>query len=356
MKFSALVAAIAGPSAILAAPWVKNNHNQWLKTNEWMVGSNFVPSTAVNELQMFQVDTFDSVTINRELGYAESLGFNSMRVFLHNLLWEDSETLLKTMDLFLSIAESHGIKIMFVLLDSCWNAYPALGPQPAPTPYVHNSQWVQAPGTEILHDSAQFVGLKDYVTGVVSHFQNDTRVIAWDLWNEPDNSGYTAELITPLLEQVFSWAREANPTQPLTTPLWKDRPWDGDNLNSLQKLQIESSDIISFHNYGDITDLQAAVESLGGYGKPLVCTEYMARGAGSFFDPSLGYLKEAQVSAFNWGLVSGLSQTIYAWSLPPLPLLSSSAIGTPQTSPTPMREWRIQTLGSTVPFLSSPPH
>jgi hypothetical protein len=133
-----------------------------------------------------------------------------------------------------------------------------------------------------------------------------------DIWNEPDNSGYTAELIAPLIEQVFSWCREANPTQPLTTPLWKDRPWNG-KFNSFQKIQIESSDIISFHNYGDLNDLQAAVESLQGYGKPIICTEYMARGAGSYFNPNMGYLKEAGVAAFNWGLVSGLTQTIYPW-------------------------------------------
>eukprot|EP00604_Paraphysomonas_vestita_P001386 CAMPEP_0174820450 /NCGR_PEP_ID=MMETSP1107-20130205/4291_1 /TAXON_ID=36770 /ORGANISM="Paraphysomonas vestita, Strain GFlagA" /LENGTH=250 /DNA_ID=CAMNT_0016035823 /DNA_START=406 /DNA_END=1158 /DNA_ORIENTATION=+ len=203
---------------------------------------------------------------------------------------------------------------MFVLLDSCWNAYPKLGKQPDPIPYVHNSQWVQAPGIDIVNDPEQFALLKDYIYGVVSHFRNDERIIAWDIWNEPDNSGYTAELITPLLEQVFSWCREANPTQPLTTPLWKDRPWNNSTrLNSLQRLQIENSDVISFHNYGDLNDLTDAVESLQGYGKPLVCTEYMARGAGSYFNPNLGYLKETSVDAFNWGLVSGLTQTIYAW-------------------------------------------
>jgi endo-1,4-beta-mannosidase len=166
-----------------ASPWYKNSTtNQWLSstTEQWVVGANFVPSTAVNELQMFQLETYDVETIKRELSYAQSLGFNSMRVFLHNLLWEDnSQEFLETLESFLQISSSYEIKIIFVLLDSCWNASPSLGPQPDPIPYVHNSQWVQAPGTEIIHDQERFMLLKDYVVGVISHFQNDKRVIAW---------------------------------------------------------------------------------------------------------------------------------------------------------------------------------
>jgi hypothetical protein len=80
---------------------------------------------------------------------------------------------------FLQISARHNIGIMFVLLDSCWNAYPALGPQPAPVPYIHNSQWVQAPGYIIVNDAVSFMTIKPYVTGVLKHFKNDSRVIAW---------------------------------------------------------------------------------------------------------------------------------------------------------------------------------
>lgn len=153
---------------------------KWKEGNKWLVGSNFIPSTAVNELEMWQLETYDRETIDRELGFAESLGFNAMRVFLHNLMWtKDSDEFIKTIEDFLGIATSHNIQIMFVLLDSCWNAYPKLGIQPEPTPYVHNSQWVQAPGYDMIHNSEEFMSLRSYVIGIVEHFQNDSRIIAW---------------------------------------------------------------------------------------------------------------------------------------------------------------------------------
>lgn len=176
-----------------------------------MVGANFIPSTAQNELTMFQVETYDPVTIDRELGYAESLGFNAVRVFLHNLLWESPEVFLDILESFLQLTEEHNIGVMFVLLDSCWNAYPKSGIQPEPIPYVHNSvyvslnrstitnfscvsRWVQAPGIDIVEDSTKFKDLKPYITGVVSHFRNDPRVIAWYIFA----IGFTASNVMSL--------------------------------------------------------------------------------------------------------------------------------------------------------------
>jgi len=244
---------------------------------------------------------------------------NAMRVFLHNLMWtQDSDSFLHTTDKFLDIAQKHDIGILFVFFDSCWTAYPELGPQPEPTPYVHNSQWVQSPGTDIVHDTEQFLKLEPYVTGVLSHYKDDSRVIGWDLWNEPDNSGYMPDLIAPLLSSVFNWAREVGPSQPLTSCLWQVGPWgDYDLLSSLEKVCISESDVISFHNYGDLDSMNGIsrrVESLRGYDKPLMCSEYMAREQNSTFNPIMGYLKDQHISAFNWGVVSGRTQTIYPWS------------------------------------------
>lgn len=286
---------------------------------EWMVGANFVPSTAINQLEMFQNETYDPLTISKELSFASSIGFNAMRVFLHNLLWQnDRAQFLSTLDNFLSIAKSHDIGIIFVLLDSCWNPLPLLGKQPNPVPFVHNSQWVQAPGIKILFDlhyKDKFeADIKSYIQGLLSHFKNDKRIIAWDLWNEP-NMGYNPDFIAPLVKQVFIWARETGATQPLTSPVWA---WENTknkdpNLIALESIQIELSDIISFHNYANFGGLRKMVLELEQYGKPLVCTEYMARTIGSTFDPHLGFMKEKNISAFNWGLVTGRTQTNYPW-------------------------------------------
>jgi hypothetical protein len=161
--------------------WSEDRANQWYQQQPWMVGANFVPSDAVNELEMWQAASFDAVEIDREFGWAEGLGMTTMRVFLHNLLWEqDAAGFKKRLDEFLAIAAKHHIRPMFVLFDSCWDPDPKLGPQRPPIPGVHNSGWVQAPGRAILGDPTQYPRLRAYVQGVVGAFANDPRVLAWD--------------------------------------------------------------------------------------------------------------------------------------------------------------------------------
>jgi hypothetical protein len=304
--------------------WSEADANAWYARQPWLVGANFVPSTAINELEMWQADTFDAPTIDRELGWAEGIGMNTMRVFLHNLLWEqDPAGFKKRMDTFLAIAAKHHIKPVFVLFDSCWDPNPKLGPQHPPIPGVHNSGWVQAPGNDILRDPTQYPRLEKYVKGVVGAFANDDRVLAWDLWNEPDNGndssygkkeGQTKEqLVRALLPQVFAWARSEHPRQPLTSGIWQGDWSSLEKMSAMSQVQIEQSDVISFHNYGWPEDFEAHVKMLEQFHRPLICTEYMARGAGSTFDTVLPIAKAHHVAAINWGLVVGKSQTNLPW-------------------------------------------
>ena len=184
---------------------------------------------------MWQAETFDIKTMDRELGWAQSLGFNTVRVFLHDLVWKKDEAVIhRRIERFLQVAERHQIKVMFVLFDSCWDPSPALGPQRAPTPGVHNSGWVQSPGKDILKDPARRAELASYVKGVLGYFANDDRILAWDLFNEPDNDNRSsygklespdkADLSLDLLRKTFAWAREVDPTQPLTS----GASWVGD--------------------------------------------------------------------------------------------------------------------------------
>jgi hypothetical protein len=306
------------------ARWSEADANAWYARQPWLVGANFVPSTAINELEMWQANTFDTVTIDRELGWAEGIGMNTMRVFLHNLLWEqDTAGFKKRMDTFLAIAAKHHIRPVFVLFDSCWDPNPKLGPQHPPVPGVHNSGWVQAPGNDILRDPAQYPRLEKYVKGVVGAFANDDRVLAWDVWNEPDNGndssygkteGHTKEqLVRALLPQVFAWARSAHPRQPLTSGIWQGDWSSLEKMSAMSQVQMEQSDVISFHNYGWPEDFEARVKLLEQFHRPLICTEYMARGAGSTFDTILPIAKAHHVAAINWGLVVGKSQTNLPW-------------------------------------------
>jgi hypothetical protein len=313
------------PAQQLAGRWPVERAQAWERETGWLVGSNYAPASAINQLDMWQAETWDPRRIDQELGWAQGLGMNTMRVFLHDLAWrQDPQGFLNRVDEFLAIAQRHGIRPMLVLFDAVWDPFPRPGPQRQPVPGLHNSGWVQSPGVEILRDSMRYdPELKPYVQAVVGRFANDPRVIAWDLFNEPDNANggswgafepvNKGELAFVLLRRTFGWAREMNPVQPLTAA-----PWKGDWLAPSQTAPIttfmlENSDIISFHSYDPLTRLQQVVAALRRYGRPIVCTEYMARPRGSTFESILPYFKEQGVDAYNWGFVSGESQTIYPW-------------------------------------------
>ncbi|OYX25129.1 MAG: 1,4-beta-xylanase [Flavobacteriales bacterium 32-35-8] len=273
---------------------------------------------------MWQSETFDPVTIDRELGWAKDIGMNTMRVYLHDLLFmQDAEGFFKRMDTFLDIAEKHDIKILFVLFDSCWDPFPKLGEQREPKPHVHNSGWVQSPGQKALQDTTQYKRLENYTRETIKRFANDKRVLGWDVWNEPDNMTGPSyenieihnkvELVENLLANVFEWARESNPTQPLTSGIWLGDWSSHTKMKSIQQLQIEQSDVISFHNYDDGESFLQRINWLQRYKKPILCTEYMARPNGSIFKDFLPIAKERKVAMFNWGLVDGKTQTKYPW-------------------------------------------
>jgi len=306
------------------AIWTAEKANAWYKNVPWLVGANFLPSTAINQLEMWQAATFDTATIARELKWSQSIGMNTMRVFLHDLAYQqDPEGFKKRIEIFLRIAKRYNIRPMFVLFDSCWDPFPHTGKQQQPAPFLHNSGWVQGPGADALKDSTQYPRLKKYVTDIVSKFRNDTRIIAWDVWNEPDNPNNSSygrfepynktTLVYNLLRQSFQWARSVNPSQPLTAGIWNGNWVAHDSLKPMEKMMIEESDVISFHNYDNGAEFEKRINWLERYNKPLLCTEYMSRGNGSTFQGSAPVAKKYKVAAFNWGLVDGKSQTIYPW-------------------------------------------
>ena len=285
------------------SPWPKEKAREWHDALPWLVGCNFVPSTAVNDIEMWQAEAFDPETIARELSWAQALGFNTVRVFVNYLVWEaDPEGLKKRIDQFLQIAAKDGISTMFVLFDDCFKPEPRLGKQPDPIPGVHNSQWVQSPGASRRDNKAAWPKLQRYVQDIVGTFARDRRVLAWDLYNEPQKS-------PPLVEAAFRWARSVKPIQPLTATVFGPSP--------LRKKVMTLSDVISFHHYGPLKDLMRTVASLRTHGRPLLCTEWMARGHGSRFQTHLPYFAENKLACWSWGLVAGRTQTYYPWGSKP---------------------------------------
>jgi hypothetical protein len=314
--------ATATISAQTAERWSPEKANAWSAQQPWLVGANYVPSDAINQLEMFQATTWNPQLNDKELGLAQSIGMNTMRVFLQDKLWQqDPEGFKQRLNEFLTIASRHGIRPIFVLFDSCWDPYPKLGPQHPPIPGVHNSGWVQSPGAEELSNPADRPKLEAYVEGVVGAFANDKRVLAWDIWNEPDNSSSQypltpnkTELVDQLLPLAFAWARTQHPTQPLTSGVWTGDWSHPDRESATTRIQLAESDIITFHNYGWPEVFEARIKELQPYGRPILCTEYMARGAGSTFDTILPIAKLYHVAAINWGLVAGKTQTYLPWN------------------------------------------
>lgn len=320
--------ALAGGMANDAAAremWTAAEANAWYDDQPWMVGANYNPRTAINQFEMWQADSFDPETIDQELGWAADIGMNTMRVYLHNMLWEeDAEGLKQRMNQFLDIAEKHDIRIMFVLFDSCWDPNPVSGPQRPPIPGVHNSGWMQAPGAERLADRSRYGELEAYVKDIVGTFADDDRIAAWDVWNEPNNEGggggsyeptpNKKELVAGLLGQVFDWAYSVDPAQPLTSGVWIGESWDQpETLDAVEKIQIARSEVMSFHDYNWPEQFEERADQMLSYGRPVLCTEYMARGNGSTFDGSLPIGAEKNIGMINWGFVDGKSQTRFPW-------------------------------------------
>lgn len=303
--------------------WTEKQANDWYAHQAWLVGANYIPSDAINEMEMFQPATFDPALIDKELGMAESIGMNTMRVFLQDQLWlSDPKGMQERLNQFLDIAARHHIKPLFVLFDSCWEPNPHLGPQHPPIPGVHNSGWVQSPGLKRLMDPGVEPQLKAYVQGVVGAFANDDRILGWDIWNEPNNAGRDLPKNVPekikrvneLLPKAFAWARAMHPTQPLTSGVWGNGNWsDPAKENETTKIQLAESDFISFHNYSWPEDFAARIHELQELHRPIVCTEYMARGNGSLFDLDLPIARREHVGAMNWGFVAGKTQTYLPW-------------------------------------------
>ncbi|MEP6923067.1 MAG: endo-1,4-beta-xylanase [Pyrinomonadaceae bacterium] len=322
LLFAVVLLSVAQAAA--QARWTEQKAKDWYAAQGWLVGSNFVPASAINELEMWQADTFDPNRIDVELGWAESLGMNTMRVFLHDLAYnQDPEGFKKRLDQFLTICDKHKIKPMLVLFDSVWDPNPQIGKQRAPRPGVHNSGWVQSPGAKALANSEEYPRLEKYVKDVVGTFAKDKRINSWDVWNEPDNlngNDYAKqdpknkiELVNKLLPQVFDWARSASPEQPLTSGVWKGDYSADEKLVATEKIQLEMSDVVTFHSYDSSEEFEKLIKLLQRYNRPIICTEYMARPRGSTFVGTLPIAKKYNVGAINWGFVQGKSQTNYPW-------------------------------------------
>lgn len=312
--------------------WSVERAKAWWNAQPWICGFNFLPSTAVNFLEMWHRDTFDSETIERELGWASDIGFNAFRINLHYLVWKnDRDGLFERLDRTVSAAAARGIRTVPCLFDDCGfgGFEPAYGPQPDPVPGVHNSRAVASPGRAMLAARMEWDQLENYVRDMTRVLGDDDRILFLDLYNEPGNRmvfepggsrqyepDFTAASID-LMRASFDWARSENPTCPLTVAAWQT-PTPGSTATPYQSVAdleaLALSDIVTFHAYLDTAHVRLFMDHLDREeGRPMLCTEWMARAVGSCIDDQLDLFKSRDAGCFQWGLVQGRTQTHLPW-------------------------------------------
>jgi len=76
---------------------------------------------------------------------------------------------------------------------------------------------------------------------------------------------------------------------------------------------LAESDVISFHIYGPLENLKRRIGQMKRHGRPVICTEWMARPRGSRFDTDLPVFKQEHVGCYQWGLVNGRTQAQFPW-------------------------------------------
>lgn len=312
----ALMAALTVSCSREAGRWSVEKANEWYYSQDWPVGVNYVPGYAVNTIEWWQESTFDPSVIDWELGIAQDLGLNVVRIFLNDLVYFDDPKGFKgRLNQFLDICEKHGIKAIVTFYTNGGKIRePKLGPQPEPTPGIHNPCWVPSPGPAVLADPAQWPKQKKYVQDLLRTFKNDSRIYLWHLFNEPSWGTRNGEEILPFMREEFKWARQINPSQPLSAPF--------DNMNNHPRMLYpvlsflgENVDVITFHSYNEPEMVKTqCIDKFKQYGRPVICTEWLARPAGSTVEGVLPLLKENNIGAVNFGLFKNKTQTYLNWS------------------------------------------
>ena len=286
----------------------------WYKSKPWIVGWNYTPTTCVNATEWWQDEkkVTDSI-IHRELRLGELLGYNSIVVYMQYLVWlKDSVYYKDRFSKFLAIADAHHFTVTPVFFDdvnficsadNCGNSH--LGDQGEPNPSLLMSQWAASPGPTYVLDVNNRPMFKRYVQDFIRTFGQDKRILMWNLYNEPSNSGMGGRTL-PLVELVFQWVREIGASQPLTVSEWSG----GSN-----GWPYNLSDICSTHGYMNNGGLSGRINDLRASQRPIICTEWLARGnPGTNILIDLPLFKRLGVGAIQWSLINGRMHCERSWT------------------------------------------
>ena len=317
-----LLFALLFPIVVGAAPrtgrWSEEKANQWYYSQEWVVGCDYVVSNAINQIEMWQESTFSPGLIDKELAVAAELGFNTIRLFLHDRVYDsDPKRFKNRLAQVLDICENYGIKVVMTFFTNGGKFdHIALGEQPAPTPGVHNPEWRQTPGAKAVNDPAEWPRLEKYVKDILKTFRHDKRIYCWCLYNEPENDNRGANSL-PLMREAFKWGWEVNPDQPLTAPYASLMANDDRSNLAIWGFLAENCDIMSFHCYNPMNVLMDKyINPLKKMNRPIICTECVGRPANTLFD-MYTICKKENIGVLSFGLYDSKMQCKFHWDSKP---------------------------------------
>jgi len=268
--------------------WTPEQARTWYDRMPWLRGCNFLPSDCCNRIAFWQELDFEQhlATADRELELAAKTGFNSIRVILEFIVWDrQHDGFMERFERFLTVAARHGIKLMVCFANDCTvpkdekYRVPALGPQHYDWGYhggrknSPHSGYKNAVGYNPALDEPEMAErFYAMVSEIVAKYANDPRIVIWDLFNEPGN-GNRGEVSVPHVKRIFATARAANPSQPLTSGVWRSP----DAWSPAETVALELSDVVSYHNYGGLDENVREIDVLRKLGRPMFNTEWLSR-------------------------------------------------------------------------------
>jgi hypothetical protein len=260
-----------------------------------MRGANYVPSYARNDVQLWL--DFDPAVIDRELGYAQRLRLNTVRVFLQFAVYErEPQRFLERFETSLALCAKHELRMMPVVFDSCFGEFPDLE-------RYRDKDWMANPGQNRLGQE-HWPKLEQYVRDVVGGHQDDRRIVMWDVMNEPTCTSFNKpadkQLIFAFLEHFLEYVKQQRPRQPLTV---------GWEHSSLIERVLTQTDALCIHNYRrDLREDIRRVQELGRrHGKPVIVNEVVGRPQQPF-SYVMPILREEKVGWCFWELMLGKTQ------------------------------------------------
>ena len=243
--------------------WSIAKAKEWHEKTPWLRGCNYLPADCCNRIAFWQELDFEQhlATMDKELALMTSIGFNSIRMILEFVVWDQQhDGFMQRFERVLQTAAKHGIGLMVGFGNDCVMPkddtefrLPSVGPQHCDWGY-HGGQKHKhrplPPGVAgynpFLDEPETAERVYAMIHEIMAKYAADPRIVVWDLFNEPGNAN-RGEITLPHLKQFFAEARKQETLQPVTTGVWG---WAAKRTYApTEAFSLENSDVISYHNY-----------------------------------------------------------------------------------------------------------